>query len=282
MKYIFTILLSVFFLPTLAQAAEFYFEHPKQVVLGESVVTLRLKTDGEKVNAVAGNILLPKGVTVSNILSGDSSIVLWLENPKAAEDGIAFSGVTPGGFQGDVKIFSFVIGASSLPNTSVKVAQAEVRRNDAEATLIPSTSREAFFSFIEGKGKAPEILNDIVPPEAFTLVISSDPNVFEGQKFVVFSTQDKGTGIARYEWARGFLGLPKASSWQEGQSPLLIPRDHYFSRIYIKAVDNAGNETVESIGAPYRYAVTSFMAIIILLALCVLFFFVRSSSRRSS
>ena len=36
-------------------------------------------------------------------------------------------------------------------------------------------------------------------PESFPIQVASDPSLFDGKYFIVFSTQDKGSGIDHYE-----------------------------------------------------------------------------------
>jgi hypothetical protein len=62
---------------------------------------------------------------------------------------------------------------------------------------------------------------------------------------LVFSTQDKGSGIDYYEVKEEsqfllFRLLP--SKWHRAESPYLLRDQSLSSRIYVKAVDRAGNK----------------------------------------
>jgi len=84
------------------------------------------------------------------------------------------------------------------------------------------------------------------PPEDFTPVTASDPNIFGGKYFVSFATQDKGSGIDHYEISEG-----NKNSFVRVDSPYLLKNQVLDESIYIKAIDRAGNERVVEIPAAH-------------------------------
>ncbi len=275
MKKILFIALIVF-LPISANAAEFYFEYPEKVVAGETVVSVKLDTQGESINAVSGALVLPAGAEISNILTGSSMISLWIEAPKLQNGQVVFSGITPGGIRGDVEIFSMVLGKEGA--FTMEVRDAETFKNDESGTSVLVSSKKSVIKVLPGTGK-PFSLDDSISPELFVPLIGESEDLYKGAPFVSFLAQDKESGIKGYEWASTAFLSPNDEEWAPAQTPLLIPKASYASKIYIKAIDNAGNERVVVIAAPYRYAAFGVGGILMALAivLCVLSF----SRRRS-
>jgi hypothetical protein len=60
MKKIILFVIGLCFIPSLASAASFYFDYPNEVKTEESLISVKIKTEGEKINALAGKIALPK------------------------------------------------------------------------------------------------------------------------------------------------------------------------------------------------------------------------------
>jgi len=88
------------------------------------------------------------------------------------------------------------------------------------------------------------------PPEAFTPEVGKDESLFNGQWFVAFSTEGKGTGISSYEVAERAPGIfwslfPEA--WKSAESPYLLTDQSLGSVIDVKAVDAAGNVRLETL-----------------------------------
>lgn len=277
-KILFTFGLLVF--PFLTQAATFHFDHPYEVTSEETVIDVLLDTTGDKVNAIGGSFSLPKGLAISKISTGDSILVLWVESPKEVDGTVSFSGIIPGGYVGDGKLFSFTLKNSDLSQVNLKFTEGEVRRNDSEGTLINSRLLTTHFAF-SNSTSATDAFADTTAPEKFVITIEKDDSINEG-RFVVFSTQDKGTGIHKYEWATSWFGTPSSNSWKEVTGQVFLAKLDLFKTIYVKATDNAGNSRVEKVAGPYIYATRGFEAILIGIALWALFSFARRYLQQSS
>ena len=103
---------------------------------------------------------------------------------------------------------------------------------------------------------------DTTPPEAFTPVVSSDPTIFGGKKFVSFSTTDKASGLAYYSERSGWFGI-----YTNVSTPYEFRRPFLGSVMRIKATDYAGNSRVEKIKVtPY---VPTFLFVILLAAIII-------------
>lgn len=273
-------IVGLFLSPFIAQAATFHFDHPYEVTSEETIISVLLDTSGDKVNAVGGSFTLPKGLSISKISTGGSILVLWVEQPKELDGTVSFSGIIPGGYVGDGKLFSFTLKNSELTQVSLTFTEGEVHRNDSEGTLVNSRLLTTHFAFSNSTG-ATDVFADTTAPEKFVVTIEKDDSISEG-RFVVFSTQDKGTGIQKYEWATSWFGEPSKNSWKEASGQVFLRKLDLFKTIYVRATDNAGNTRVEKVAGPYIYATRAFEAIIIGIALWALFLFVRRYLRQSS
>ena len=77
---------------------------------------------------------------------------------------------------------------------------------------------------------------DATPPEEFIPIISSDPQIFDGQPFISFATVDKTSGISHYK-VKAKIG----QSFVETNSPYQLPAAFFDRTVEVVAEDNAGN-----------------------------------------
>lgn len=246
--------------PALASAAELKLSSPvSNIEVGQPIqVDLFLNTGEEKLNAFEGKIIFPgELLKLKEIRDGNTIVNFWLEKPKNEASGsIVFSGITPGGFQGEKGlIFSAIFEAIKSGAAALEIAEARVLLNDGQGTAAILSLSPLAITIAETtlSPKPVEIkVNDTVPPESFQPEIAQDRNVFDNKSFLVFATQDKGAGIARYE-AREIRQkfLPFLYAWHEAVSPYLLTDQELKSYIFIKAVDLAGNEKIEIIFPKY-------------------------------
>jgi len=260
--------LSVVCMPLYTYAADFYFENaPRTFSTGENQILLKIKTGGDSLNAVSGRIVIPDGLTIQKISTGSSAILMWIEQPKP-DTVISFSGITPGGFQGDVVLF--VLGYSGDGRETIKVLDAEAIKNDGLGSIIRSTSLPFFVKESLSQNKSED--KDLDSPEVFEVIFGKDNLLFNGAYFASFIAQDKKTGIEKYEWAHTFFTYPGETDWRKTESPLVLTKSHYIQKLFVRATDGEGNVRVVVADGPYRYAVLWIGIIMILTVLCVLFF----------
>lgn len=280
-KTLFSIfLLGSIVIPTHTRAADFYFEQDqKNLSSGEAQIVVKIKTGTDNINAISGKIEIPDGMTVSKINTGSSAVLLWIERPKPGNT-IIFSGITPGGFQGDARLFSMGYSVKQGIKGALKVVEIEVSRNDDLGSIITGKSEIFALANLSSRNTSIEGI-DVNPPEMFTISLGTDSTVFNGSYFASFAAQDKKSGVEKYEWAHTFIFAPKPSDWSEVTSPVVLTKAAYFQRIYIKAIDGEGNMRISMVNGPYYYAVLWIRIIIGLIVLCVLFFYVRRYLYRS-
>jgi len=229
-------------------------------------VDLVLDTENEEINAIEGKITFPRDLLeVKKVNDGNSIINFWIEKPKNASDGqIAFSGITPGGYNDSQGlIFSITFLAKKEGNGAIKFGEVKALRNDGQGTEAALTISN--FQFLISVPPAGEPVpqsttpktEDLNPPEEFTPQIAADPVIFKGEWFLVFATQDKGSGIDYYEILETRskiqgIGIGQwLRRWKEAESPYLLKDQNLRSFIYVKAIDKAGNERIVRVEPGY-------------------------------
>ncbi|MFA5831310.1 MAG: hypothetical protein WC878_05770 [Candidatus Paceibacterota bacterium] len=251
-KKIIILLLLLFFAPSVFGAqVSFVSEKSSFAQNEEFLISVFLDTEGETLNAFEGKISFPVDLLEEKeIRSGDSLINFWIEKPSSLTDGkggksgeIIFSGITPGGFLGTKGILvSVVFRAKQKGDGIIRGEGLRILKNDGLGTKAEVKTSPFSFSVSEENLVTPSIIppiKDTEPPENFVPIIVNDPNVFEGKYFVVFLAQDKGSGIDRYEVREGESG-----SFSPAESPHLLKNQSLDAKIFVKAVDKAGNEKI--------------------------------------
>ena len=227
-------------------AAEIFFDAKTRELKVNQLfeVGVFINTDGESINAVEGKIVFPeKLLKLKEIRDGNSIINFWIERPKVSNGEVLFSGITPGGFidkQG--LIFSVVFQARQAGRGSVEIREIKALLNDGKGTAT-NTSISNLELVISGSTAAappPVIENkDTDLPEAFEPMVASDSAIFDGKYFLVFATQDKGSGIGHYEVREKFW-----AGFVTAASPYLLQNQRLDKKIFVKAIDKSGNERV--------------------------------------
>lgn len=208
-------------------------------------VYLNLNTQGEAVNACDIGINYdPAVLEVLELSNGDSILSLWPQSPAYSNElgQINFSGGIPNGFNGGGKMISIIFRAIgpglvelSLKNDSKVLlndgngTEAKVNINNISLNVLPDEKQVKINEWEKS------VAVDLVAPEPFEIKIKKDPGIFEGKYFIVFSTVDSGTGVDHYEIKEG------NSEWKTGKSPYLLEDQSVSNKIFVKAVDKAGN-----------------------------------------
>jgi hypothetical protein len=91
--------------------------------------------------------------------------------------------------------------------------------------------------------------------------------LFDGAHVLVFATQDKGSGMSHYEVREGYFGW-----FTKAESPYQLRDQELRKKVYIKAVDNHGNERLVTIAATHpipmwHYTVYTLVTLIIITAI---------------
>ena len=285
------ILLFVLLLPGMARAAVLYMEPAEGIYgLGDSfLVNIKLDVDKNCVNTIEANIKFPKDILqIDNFLSGESLLNIWVDRPGTeaisrvnTSGTLHFSGGIPGGYCGRIPgdpgvsnivgqiIFyvpNFIVGDVVGKKATIEFAEGtRAFVNDGFGTEEKLTTKGAEItiakkSVADTDAWEEKIKKDKIPPEPFIIELYSRGDIFDGQSYIIFNTQDKQSGIDHYEVLEirpnekigvkpeaGFfekiLGKDRpAPEWKQGSIPYLLNDQDLLSVIRVKAVDKAGNE----------------------------------------
>ena len=213
---------------------------------------------GKEINAIEGRVVIPRELEVISVNSGNSLVSLWIEKPNPSGSGeIVFSGVMPGGYLGELgpfwegyhrgEIFKVMFKPVATGQVEILTKDFSALLNDGLGTKT-NLNLKSHLLVIKSEIQAPleNISEDREAPEKFSVEIIKNENLFENQWALVFSAQDKGSGINHYEvretspylWQRFFQ-----SRWQVTEDgPYLLKDQNLNSLIKVKAIDNLGNE----------------------------------------
>ncbi len=236
-----------------ADAAELYFgAHSRDFGINQSFeIGVFLNTEEAPINAVEGKIIFPEeNIIAQEVRDGGTIMNLWLEKPHLQDPGgISFSGIIPGGYTGGRGyLFSIIFKAQKKGPIIIRTEGEKILLNDGEGTSA-SLKRAPLSLNIVAESTAGAFLPpyDSDPPESFTPVASRDPNLLENQYFLVFVTQDKGSGISQYQVQETRGKKPKERKWVTAESPYLLHDQKLQSYVFVKAIDKAGNERIATL-----------------------------------
>ena len=251
---------SIFYIlnPFVAFAVEISFDAERtQMQVGEQFkVNLIIDTEQKSINAFEGKIVFPSNlIEIKEVRDGNSIVNFWIERPSInSKSYILYSGITPGGFSGqNGLIFSLVFESLKEGQGAIEIQNTKLLLNDGLGTESSLTVKNLEFRIQDLETTEPlypksYILyppKDTDPPDSFTPKIANDPTLFDGKHFLVFATQDKISGIDRYEIkeTRNKKIGAWITRWRVAESPYILQDQDLRSYIFVKAVDNAGNES---------------------------------------
>ena len=261
-------------------AAEVYFgaEGKEFGIEKNFEVKVFLNTEGENVNAIEGEIVFPTStLEFQEIRDGVSFVSLWIKKPSFYGNSVIFSGILPGGYEGNqTYLFSFVLKGKEVGEATIDAKNMRVLRNEPAGSPV-SVKISPLKLQIKEQSDVPEfsIPEDTAPPEPFTPQIAKDPTLFDGKWFLVFATQDKGSGINHYEVKeqRRF----HEGKWIVTESPYILKDQKLLSAIFVKAIDKKGNERITMLPArnqpswQEKYLLQIIFGIIIIVGVAVVF-----------
>lgn len=253
---------SLFLVTFPALAAEVFFSPFSQAVgVGNTFeVGVYINTDNKLINSVEGRVVFPaETLAVRDIRDGDSLVSLWIKRPSVpatAKSGeIPFAGLLPGGYAGsDGFLFSIVFEAKVAGQVTLRAGDVRILLNDGKGT--EASVRQTPLSFnVSGVSVGENFIApaDTDPPAEFTPYVAQDQNLYEGKWFLVFATQDKGSGIDHYELQETRDKRQVArGDWVVAQSLYPLQDQELKSWIFVKAVDKAGNERLAVLEPTHR------------------------------
>lgn len=228
-----------------ALAAGIFFEvkNPEIRAGDEFEVGFFIDTNNEDINAIEGKITFSENfLSVKEIKDGNSIINFWVDKPEVKNGEILFSGITPGGYFGKKGlIFSIIFQAEKESQGFLEVHNAKILLNDGKGTETETIISNLQFTILKQISEFQSIvigIKDTDKPENFEPVVTKDQMMFDGKYFLVFATQDKGSGLDHYEVCEGNRKCIIT------ESPYLLQNQKLDEKITIKAIDKSGNEKV--------------------------------------
>ena len=245
----------LFFMATPVFGAQLLFNaKTTQVQIDEKFeVKLFVDTEQESINAFEGKIIFSDDILdLKEIRDGNSIVIFWIEKPKNQNGAIVFSGITPGGFSGEMGlIFSVIFEAKKEGVAKLEIKDTRVLRNDGTGSQVPLTILPLEIEISSVASVVPEAvteIKDIELPESFVPEIAKDETLFEGKWFVVFDTQDKASGIDHYKVKESRQKIFSIfTKWILAESPYILQDQELRSFVWIKVVDKAGNARIGKI-----------------------------------
>ena len=262
-----------------ANAAKIFFEPSKIDTTINSVekVEIFLSTgDDESINALEINVEYPlEFLKLNDWSNGNSIINLWIKEPENKEGIFSFQGIIPGGYFGkNGLLMTLYFEGRKEGTTEIKI------KNDSQILLNDSlgTSAETFFSPATINIKTSEEepskfeFTEKISPEPFMPIISRSDEIYNGNYFLAFSTQDKDSGINYYEVSEG------KSPFEIAKSPYLLKNQKLDEDIRVRAIDKAGNIRTEIIPVEkteekgkFKKEVLFFSTLLLLIIILVIF-----------
>jgi hypothetical protein len=256
------------------------------------LVEARVMLDPQEssVNALEGSVAIPKGLDFVSLRDGASFVSVWIDRPAFRKGSVGFSGIVPGGYEGDIgaywvgvrpgELFTVVLRGKSEGSQPVTATLSQILANDGLGTPLSAASASARVSVraatgTEAYSEQYTLDFDVQPPEPFEILVADMPGS-EGVKAAVFDTYDTGSGLAFFMIQEG------DGEFRPAESPYALS-SQYKERVTVRAYDKAGNIREESLSFdPYPHAATSatalFWAILVVLICAALFIFFRKRS----
>lgn len=279
-RFIIILFIFIVFTPK-AFGADFSFGFPKEIIENK-VFTVGVLLDTKKIEINSTEAQINFDTEKLEFLGfTDGGIInLWIESPKETKPGeITFSGIIPGGVTGTydpthgelqkLKLVYLLFKAKKGGDASFDFLATKALKNDGLGTPLETVNLSSSISInktVNDQGLEVETgktVFDEIPPEDFEIYFNeANPNAGTPD-LVIFSAEDLGSGIQKYEMRR-------AGEWHEVTSPLPVSRSFFERKITIRAVDFAGNVRDSEVTIPGDI---SFLAFIILLLIITVGFY---------
>jgi len=279
-KYLFTFLiiaLSLVFSKPL-YAATVTLEHAPATVDQQQQFYVDVMVDptGKSFNGVQGAITFSTD-TLSFVRAetGTSNVTLFIDQPNLNGNTISFSGIIPGGFDGQINPFDpankgpaeivrLVFEGKAAGSATIDSSQFSVTDNDGHGTLetIPDTALPITVT----STVAPSLY---VTPDTTAPILSasvvSDADLYDGKYTLIFTATDKQSGVDHVELQEG------DGPWITIQSPYLLQDQSRHSILSLRAYDVAGNVSTITIAPIPSASSTIIIVILVLIALLILY-----------
>ena len=280
-RYLLLAAISFVAIPVFASEFSFDTQSKNVSVGGQFQVDLNINTNKESINTVGGEITFPTAILdLSEIRSANSIVNFWVDKPAYKDGKISFSGITPGGYVLDKGlVLSLIFTAKKEGVATIKIGNVSALKNDGSGTPSKIKTSDLTINILsEGKIQGQNLtIVDNDKPDTFVPEIGQDQNILDGKWFVAFVAQDKGTGIARYQIKETRYNIFDFSKWANATSPYILSDQELHSYIYVRAIDNVGNERIAKLSPknpiPWYANVEDWFIIVLVIGIVALIFF---------
>jgi hypothetical protein len=275
-----------FILPQTIFAASLYIDPAMSAVhRGDSItMAVRLDTNEEQaecINVVDGTLHYTENIQAVDISTGESIFRLWIEPPtiNTTDRTITFAGGIPNGYcgrvAGDPKLTNvlfevifqapgFTVGGGGTAATVEFATESMALLNDGFGTRAALMTYPATIDLDPQPGTEmknswrDEVSSDSIPPDPFDIQLQLKDATSNNKHYIIFSTNDKQTGIDHYEVMEEPVGQFGSFQWGRADAPwvtIFEPQNFRYeledqslnSVIRVKAVDKAGNEYIATL-----------------------------------
>ncbi|MBI3638284.1 hypothetical protein HY227_00895, partial [Candidatus Wolfebacteria bacterium] len=147
----------LFFAAFKARAARLFLETDVKNIGNDRQIESVLKLDpqNQSINAVEGKISFSDNLKLIFVNDGDSIVDLWIQKPILKNNEISFSGIMPGGYNGDLspfwnggrpgKILTLFFAADKVGDGEIKLNDSRALLNDGSGTPASLSINNSFF-----------------------------------------------------------------------------------------------------------------------------------------
>lgn len=246
--------------------------------VGDTIMfNVRIDSENKNINTIEGGVSLnyPSDlISLVDINTSGSKLSLWPGKPLPSVSGtsISFAGGSPGGFSSkDAIVFNIVLKLQKAGQIILTPENIGVYLNDGQGTKDEVSVKNLVINVLPQKSDRQSvddwgnlISGDKTPPESFEIYLGQEGSVFDGKKFLSFSTTDKQSDIAYYEVIEG--DLPPVRS---GDTYVLREQNKSV-KVTVIAYDSAGNAR-KSVYSPTSNNISYTIIIIFIILLIIVF-----------
>ena len=244
-KYIIIPLLFLF-LPYAAGAATARIvQEPAEVGAGDTVVVSLQVDASNPINTFSGELSFSREkLQLLKVSNGGSIINIWITDPREKDGSIPFEGLVPGGYAGrGGLLFTAFFKAKAAGEASVSLNDAVFLRNDGSGSAEDVSIKSLVIHIAAQPLGGFKEIADTDPPEPFYIQLGQSTDFFDGRFYIAFTAADKLSGISHYEAAERRIPFMPLR-WSRVGSPSELKDQYLTGGVYVKAVDNAGNERI--------------------------------------
>jgi hypothetical protein len=278
MKKLIFILIIFFCLTSKSFAAGVSFAIPQDVKVGDNFsIVINANTGGELMNSA--DILVDYNadlVSFAGYKDDDTLIKLWVNAPSGGDGQVHLSGIIPGGVPGlydankpglaDVPLVRLLFVAKREGSARFSFIKTEILKNDGKGTALVHDQQNGEVTIKSNSSNNENINNnpDKGLPERFDITFIESYFFSRTPSMIVFSTNDKESGIKEYKIKIG------RGEWQDAKSPQPVSRGIFSRNVSIRAYDFYDNFRDSSIIIP-GFLSTKLLTIILALLVSCLF-----------